>query len=334
MLDGCNRVGLAYRNLDVIIPWTLSDYLDMNAGQKRWFNDTLQQHLAWHCTTQLPGYLDWLDRLQQMVDNHQVSDNALQSRTDEAKQAVSEIARAITPSAVHLLRGLDDQQVKDMNDALAKDLRKRQDEYLKPPLPRQIQARAERMSKRLDAWIGPLSASQQQRVVAWSAELGDQNQQWIDNRARWQAQFIDAVQQRHAPDFAQKMQQLLVDRERAWTPEYRQADAQTGNSRAQPDRGSNGAKQRTTTPEIDAQNRGRAQRFQGAQMPQRRRRLERGSQHRAHRPFRQSPPWTPRRRTSPVPAHPPAHRAPDAGERGPVSSCRSTPAIGLLVASG
>ncbi len=162
-----------------------------------------------------------------MVDNHQVSDNALQSRTDEAKQAVSEIARAITPSAVHLLRGLDDQQVKDMNDALAKDLRKRQDEYLKPPLPRQIQARAERMSKRLDAWIGPLSASQQQRVVAWSAELGDQNQQWIDNRARWQAQFIDAVQQRHAPDFAQKMQQLLVDRERAWTPEYRQADAQT-----------------------------------------------------------------------------------------------------------
>mgnify|MGYP006205797091 CR=1 FL=1 len=61
-LGACSRVGLAYRNLDVIIPWTLSDYLDMNAGQKRWFNDTLQQHLAWHCTTQLPGYLDWLDR--------------------------------------------------------------------------------------------------------------------------------------------------------------------------------------------------------------------------------------------------------------------------------
>jgi hypothetical protein len=227
VLAGCNRVGLAYRNLDVIIPWTLSDYLDMNAGQKRWFNDTLQQHLAWHCTTQLPGYLDWLDRLQQMVDNHQVSDSALLSRTDEAKQAVNEIARAITPSAVHLLRGLDDQQVKDMNDALAKDLRKRQDEYLKPPLPQQIQERAERMSKRLDAWIGPLSASQQQRVTAWSAELGEQNQQWLGNRARWQAQFIDAVQQRHDAGFAQKMQQLLVDREGLWTPEYREAYAQT-----------------------------------------------------------------------------------------------------------
>ncbi|MGN7441561.1 DUF6279 family lipoprotein [Pseudomonas lactis] len=227
VLAGCNRVGLAYRNLDVIIPWTLNDYLDMNAGQKSWFNDTLKEHLAWHCTTQLPGYLDWLDRLQQMVDSNQVTDAALQTRTVEAKQAIAEIAREITPSAVQLLQGLDDQQVKDMSDALAKDLRKRQDEYLKPPLAQQIKERAERMSKRLDAWIGPLSPGQQNRVTTWSAELGAQNQAWIGNRAHWQAQFIEALQQRHSADFPQKIQQLLVDRESLWTPQYRAAYAQT-----------------------------------------------------------------------------------------------------------
>ncbi|NVZ22266.1 hypothetical protein HX794_21725 [Pseudomonas costantinii] len=225
-LTGCNRAGLAYRNLDVIIPWTLSDYLGMHAGQKNWFNDKLKEHLAWHCTTQLPGYLGWLDRLQQMVDNNQITDAALQARTIEAKQAIAEIARAITPSAIELLRDLDDQQVKEMNDALAKDLRKRQDEYLKPPLEQQIQERAERMNKRLDTWIGPLSASQQRRVTAWSMALGEQNQEWIGNRARWQAQFIDAVQQRHNADFPQKIQQLLVDRESLWTPQYRVTYAQ------------------------------------------------------------------------------------------------------------
>lgn len=227
VLAGCNRVGLAYRNLDVIIPWTLNDYLDMNAGQKSWFNDTLKEHLAWHCTTQLPGYLDWLDRLQQMVDNNQVTDAALQARTVEPKQAIAEVAREITPSAIQLLQGLDDQQVKEMSDALAKDLRKRQDEYLKPPLAQQIKERAQRMSKRLDAWIGPLSDSQQNRVTAWSMALGEQNQEWIGNRARWQAQFIAAVQQRHSADFPQKMQQLLVDRESLWTPEYKAAYART-----------------------------------------------------------------------------------------------------------
>ena len=227
VLAGCNRVGLAYRNLDVIIPWTLNDYLDMNAGQKSWFNDTLKAHLAWHCTTQLPGYLDWLDRLQQMADNHQVSDTALQARTAEAKQAITQIARQITPSAVELLQGLDDQQVRDMNAALAKDLRKRQDEYLKPPLAEQIKDRAERMNKRLDAWIGPLSATQQARVSAWSNALGAQNQAWIGNRAQWQAQFSAALQQRHSADFAPKIEQLLVDRESLWTPQYRAAYAQT-----------------------------------------------------------------------------------------------------------
>jgi hypothetical protein len=227
VLAGCNRVGLAYRNLDVIIPWTLNDYLDMNAGQKSWFNDTLKDHLAWHCTTQLPGYLDWLDRLQQMIDNNQVTDAALQTRTVEAKQAIAEVAREITPSAIQLLQGLDDQQVKEMSDALAKDLRKRQDEYLKPPLAQQIKERAQRMSKRLDAWIGPLSDSQQNRVTAWSTALGEQNQEWIGNRARWQAQFIAAVQQRQSADFPQKMQQLLVDRESLWTPEYKTAYART-----------------------------------------------------------------------------------------------------------
>ena len=227
VLGGCNRVGLAYRNLDVIIPWTLGDYLDMNAGQKSWFNDNLKAHLAWHCTTQLPGYLDWLDRLQQMAENREVSDAALQARTAEAKQAIGEIARQITPSAIELLQGLDDQQVQSMNDALAKDLRKRQDDYLKPPLAKQIQERAERMSKRLDAWIGPLSASQQSRVNAWSVALGEQNQAWVGNRARWQAHFIAAVQQRHDADFPQKIEQLLVDRESLWTPQYRSAYAQT-----------------------------------------------------------------------------------------------------------
>jgi hypothetical protein len=227
VLAGCNRVGLAYRNLDVIIPWTLSDYLEMNAGQKSWFNDTLKEHLAWHCTTQLPGYLDWLDRLQQMVDTNQVTDAALQTRTAEAKQAIAESARAITPSAVELLQGLDDQQVKDMEQAFAKDLRKRQDEYLKPPLEQQIKERAERMNKRLDAWLGPLSASQQNRVTAWSIALGEQNQQWIGNRAHWQTLFIAAVKDRHSSDFPQKIEQLLVNRESLWTPEYRQAYAQT-----------------------------------------------------------------------------------------------------------
>jgi len=226
-LGACSRVGLAYRNLDVIIPWTLSDYLDMNGEQKSWLDERLKEHLSWHCTTQLPGYLDWLDRLQTMIASNQVTDAALQARAHEAEQAIAETAREITPSAIELLQGLDDKQVADMNEAFAKDRRKRQEEYLKPTLDQQIKERSARMEKRLNDWLGPLNNTQHQRVAAWSSALGDQNTQWLANRVHWQKQFSAAVAQRHSPQFPQRIETLLINRESLWTPAYRQAFANT-----------------------------------------------------------------------------------------------------------
>jgi hypothetical protein len=199
----------------------------MNGEQKGWFNERLKEHLSWHCTTQLPGYLDWLDRLQGMVETNQVTDAALQARTQEAKAAIAQTAREITPSAIELLKGLDDKQVAEMNDAFAKDQRKRQEEYLKPSLDQQIKERAQRMEKRLDDWLGPLSETQRQRVIAWSTALGDQNTQWIANRVHWQKQFSAAVAQRQSPEFPQRIETLLVNRESLWTPAYREAYAKT-----------------------------------------------------------------------------------------------------------
>ncbi len=227
LLGACSRMGLAYRNLDVIIPWTLSDYLQMDREQKGWFNDRLQSQLDWHCTTQLPGYLDWLDRLQLMVETREVNDANLQQRTQEARQAIADIARQITPPATELLQGLDNQQVAQLNRALAKDLRQRQVEYVQPPLAEQVDERATRMNKRLSTWLGPLTAGQRQRVSAWSTELGEQNREWIGNRARWQALFSAALAQRQQPDFPQRLNTLFVDRESLWTEEYRQAFLRT-----------------------------------------------------------------------------------------------------------
>lgn len=226
-LGACSRMGLAYRNLDVIIPWTLSDYLDMNGEQKGWLNQRLKEHLSWHCTTQMPGYLDWLDRLKTMVATNQVTDAALQARTVEANQAIAETARKITPSAIELLQGLDDKQVAEMNDAFAKDQRKHQEQYLKPSLDQQIKERGERMEARLKEWLGPLNPAQQQRIKEWTNALGDQNTQWIANRAHWQKQFSAAVAQRQSPQFPQRIETLLVNRESLWTPAYRDAYAKT-----------------------------------------------------------------------------------------------------------
>ncbi|UZJ61685.1 DUF6279 family lipoprotein [Pseudomonas sp. KU26590] len=222
LLAGCSQIGLTYRHLDFIIPWSLNDYLDMNASQKDWLDERLKEHLSWHCTTQIPGYLDWLDRLQGMVENNQVNQEQLTARTAEARQAIATLSKEITPSAVELLRQLDDQQVAEMESAFAKDLRKHEAEFVDQPLDKQISERAERMEKRLTPWMGKLNAAQQARVMQWSTSLGEQNRLWIDNRAHWQSLLLAAVKQRKAGDFDQKIASLLQDRQTFWTPEYRE----------------------------------------------------------------------------------------------------------------
>ncbi|NBB12486.1 DUF6279 family lipoprotein [Pseudomonas sp. SLFW] len=223
LVAGCSQIGLTYRHLDLIIPWSLSDYLAMHSNQKDWLDERIKEHLTWHCTTQIPDYLTWLDRLQNMVETNQVNETQLKVRTAEARQAIATISHEITPSAVELLRQLDDQQVSEMEAAFAKDLSKHEAEYVDQPLDQQIKDRAQRMEKRLNPWVGKLSPAQKDRVMQWSTSLGEQNRVWIDNRAHWQSLLVTAVKQRQAPDFDQRIARLLQDRETFWTPEYRAA---------------------------------------------------------------------------------------------------------------
>ncbi|WP_194787859.1 DUF6279 family lipoprotein [Pseudomonas sp. UFMG81] len=223
LLAACNRIDLAYRNLDRLVPWSLDDYLDMNREQKALLDERLKEQLAWHCRTQLPGYLDWLDRVQAMVANDAVTDTALQQRTLEARQAIGRVAEQITPSATELLRGMSDSQVAEMRQAFRKDIDKRQKENADTPVPQQVENRAKRMQKRLEPWLGELSGEQRLRVLSWSQALGDQNRQAIANRAHWQQQLVLAMNQRTSPNFEPRLAQLLQRKESLWTPEYRQA---------------------------------------------------------------------------------------------------------------
>ncbi|RCL28719.1 hypothetical protein C6A77_04935 [Pseudomonas sp. AFG_SD02_1510_Pfu_092] len=222
-LAACSRIDLAYRNLDRLVPWSLDDYLAMNREQKALLDERLREHLAWHCKTQLPGYLDWLDRIRGMVADGQVTDQTLQQRTREARAAIGRVAEAITPSATELLRGMSDAQVAEMREAFRDDIAERQKQYVDTPLAKQIARRAERMEKRLTPWFGELSATQKQRVQAWSQALGDQNRQWIANRAHWQQQLLLAMNQRNDASFAPRLATLLQRKESLWTPEYRAA---------------------------------------------------------------------------------------------------------------
>ena len=227
VLAGCSRMNLAYRNLDLLIPWSLNDYLDMNRDQQKRFRERLNEHLSWHCRTQLPSYLDAIERMQLQVRQGQLNEAALRAHYQDAKQAIQAIAVEITPTTTQLLRDLDDKQVRELNESFDEDRREREEKYLEPPLAQQIRERSERMRERVEQWMGSTSAAQQQRILEWAHTLGEQNRLWLGNRVHWQQALSDAVAKRHEADFEERIARLLQDRESFWTDDYRAAFAST-----------------------------------------------------------------------------------------------------------
>ena len=227
LLSACSRINLAYRNLDILIPWSLNDYLDMNSAQQARLKAQLREHQAWHCRSQLPIYLEGLETLQREVDEGRIEIATLRAHQRKMRQAIEAIAVRISPSASELLGSLDERQVHRLQETLAEKQRQLQEKFVEPELPRQIRERAERMQERVEHWAGRLDAAQRQRILQWSHALGEQNRRWLDNRRHWQAALVEAVKRRHDADFPTRLAPLLQEPEAFWTDAYRRSVPQT-----------------------------------------------------------------------------------------------------------
>ena len=221
LLSACSRVNLAYQHLDTLIPWMLDDYLDMSASQQSRVKAQLREHQAWHCHTQLPVYLDGLERLQREAREPRVESQTLRAHYRNMQHAIGVIAERISPSAIELLGDLDARQLDYLRSTLEEKHQELHEEFVEPPLPRQIRDRAERMQERIEHWSGPLDAAQRQRILQWAHALGEQNHRWLDNRRHWQALLIEALEQRQQADFPTRLSSLIQQPQAFWTEPYR-----------------------------------------------------------------------------------------------------------------
>lgn len=222
-LTACSRIALVYDNLDWLIPWRLDSYLDLDREQKTWLKPQLQAHLQWHCSSELPRYLDWLQRTQNLLEQPEPSAAALDAQLAEIDTAVARIGREITPTAIVLLQSIDDEQVAELFAELQKKNHEAREKFIEPPLDKQIEQRQQRLEKRLRPWLGRLNERQQLHLQQWATRLGDHSRIWMDNRLRWQSQLRAALQNRDSPDFAERLSHLLQEPEAYYGAEYREA---------------------------------------------------------------------------------------------------------------
>ncbi len=222
LLGACSRLDLGYRHLDWLISWSLDDYLDLSSQQKRWLKPRLQQHLRWHCSSQLPAYSAWLQHSTELVGQEQVQPRQFEAQFMQFRHAVDGIASEVTPTFSELLAGLSPAQVEHFKQRLTEENQKLREQYLEPPPDEQAVNRQEQMEERLEPWFGPLTGTQQALVAHWARQSELNSQDWFDNRMRWQDAFRSALDERQDADFAPRLQQLLQQRSAFWTPAYRE----------------------------------------------------------------------------------------------------------------
>ena len=228
LISACSRVGLAYRNLDWLVPWRLNDYLNLNSQQQAWLKPRLQTHLQWHCSAELPRYIDWLQTTESILAQPQPDSAQLLEQFAQFDAALKRISVEITPTAIELLQGLSEQQVNELYAAIDEDNLEDRQDFLDPPLATQISERQTRMQERLRSWLGRLNNAQIEHIAAWANGLGEQNRLWLENRQLWQAELRKVVAERDSADFAERLTRLLQQRESFYNDEYR---ANYGRSR-------------------------------------------------------------------------------------------------------
>ncbi|MEK1940865.1 MAG: DUF6279 family lipoprotein [Pseudomonas sp.] len=221
-LTSCSRLELGYRNLDLLIPWSMDNYVSLTGEQKAWLKPRLTQHIAWHCQTQLPRYADWLQRSAKLAGEAKPEAAQFQAQFSEFRHAVDAIVVQVTPDLTELLQGMSPAQVQELEKNLAKQNKEQREDYLELPLDEQIADRAERMEERVKPWFGRLHPEQKARIKTWAQQLGDYNRGWLDNNQRWQQAFLAAINERKGEQFSTQMKRLLQERMSYWTPDYQQ----------------------------------------------------------------------------------------------------------------
>ncbi|WP_339524959.1 DUF6279 family lipoprotein [Pseudomonas sp. EA_35y_Pfl2_R111] len=228
LVTACSRIGLAYRNLDWLVPWRLNDYLNLNSEQQAWLKPRLQTHLQWHCSAELPRYIKWLQTTESILAQPQPDSAQLLEQFAQFDAALKRIGVEITPTAIELLQGLSEQQVNELYAAIDEDNLEDRQDFLDPPLATQISERQTRMQERLRPWLGRLNSAQIEHIADWANGLGEQNRLWLENRQLWQAELRKVVAERDSADFAERLTPVLQQRERFYSDEYR---ASYGRSR-------------------------------------------------------------------------------------------------------
>lgn len=213
-LQGCSTLRLAYSNAPTAAYWYLDGYLDFNDAQRPAVRAALAQIHQWHQQTQLPAYVQTLNRLQAqmasdtspeqtcalytqvqgtLVDTGEGMADLLQRALLNAASTgvASMVAGSSTSTAV--LATLDPRQLQHLERKLGKSNAEFRQDFLEGSPARQRERRLDRAVSRAESLYGKLDKRQQDVLADGLAQSGYQPELAYAERLRRQQDLLQTL---------------------------------------------------------------------------------------------------------------------------------------------
>lgn len=216
-LSACSSTSFIYNRLDIILPWYLDDYVDLNREQEHALDNLLQPFLGWHRREELPQYVLILSDIEASLDQPVTPEVVAGVFTD-----IETVWLRLESGSLEWMLKLGDELSDEQIRQFLGVLREEQEEYEEKYLPRSdeeyLEESYDNFAEGLGDYLGRLSGNQQEILHRASAQLQRMDGLWLQERVAWLDNLTQLL--RREPGWKQRLRDLKNNREQNSAPEY------------------------------------------------------------------------------------------------------------------
>ena len=223
LLTACGGVRFFYDRLDMLLPWYLGGYVELEPSQRSDLERRVDVLLAWHRSTEIRRYAAFFRELEAAAERP-VEPGRFEAWRREAESYWQDLALKAVPEAGALLASLSDTQVRELMDGLREDQAELAEDIAKRSPAERLERRRKSLEKQFKRWLGRLEPRQLAMIDEVSLELETDSTGWLSSRSAWTDAFERALEQRKDPRvFPARLRVLLVNGESTWPAAYRRS---------------------------------------------------------------------------------------------------------------
>lgn len=159
LLPACSAVKIFYNQSPDFAYWYLDGYLDFTGAQSLRVKSELGRLQAWHRQTQLPGYIDTLEKLKRQIPSDIDAATACGVYADVRSKLISVSDRA-EPAALAVVRTLNASQLTQMERQFAKTNANYREDFLEGTTKERRDKRYQQAVRRAEMLYGTLDEKQ------------------------------------------------------------------------------------------------------------------------------------------------------------------------------